>query len=144
MLWGCVHFHSLISASHIMHLPVNRRDVLVKGDGRWGWWMVVRRAKPPWKELALRPPGPRVVLAGKPAEWALSQTSVCSLLLELLAGWVGWCCIGGGEEGTGAFSHNQHQLLTQDTSAAQHCRRWKFGITLILFLTQLLDAELHT
>ncbi|KAI4810995.1 hypothetical protein KUCAC02_013922, partial [Chaenocephalus aceratus] len=55
------------------------------GVGREGCWMVVRGAKPPWKELAWRPPGPRGVLAGRPT-MALSQTSVCSLLLELLAG----------------------------------------------------------
>lgn len=64
-----------------VHLPGKGKEV-----GREGYWMVVRRAKPPWKELALRPPGPRVVLAARAAEWALSQTSVCSLLLELLAG----------------------------------------------------------
>lgn len=53
--------------------------------------------KPPRTELALRPPGPRVVLAPGAAEWALSQTSVCSLLLELRAGRMNEDRMGGGE-----------------------------------------------
>lgn len=73
-------------------------------------WIEVRRVKPPWKVLAQRPPGLRVVLAARPAEWALSQTSVCSLLLELLAGWM-WGGVrwdgggGGGGWRAGAFRH---------------------------------------
>lgn len=45
-------------ALYIIYLPGKRKKV-----GREGSWMLVRRVKPPWKELALRPPGPRVVLA---------------------------------------------------------------------------------
>ncbi|KAK1895953.1 Zinc finger protein ZFPM2 [Dissostichus eleginoides] len=72
--------------------------------GREGCWMVVRGAKPPWKELAWRPPGPRGVLAGRPAMGTLSD--ICLLTAAGAAGWVdGWggagereggCCMGGG------------------------------------------------
>lgn len=95
----CALFQSALRVILYISL-VNGRDG--KKVGREGYWMVVRRVKPPWKDLALRPPGPRVVLAARPAEWALSQTSVCSLLLELLAGWMG----GGGEGGAGELEHS--------------------------------------
>ncbi|KAF3840188.1 hypothetical protein F7725_018905 [Dissostichus mawsoni] len=55
--------------------------------GREGCWMVVRGAKPPWKELAWRPPGPRGVLAGRPAMGTLSD--ICLLTAAGAAGWDG-------------------------------------------------------
>lgn len=82
MLWGCVVFWFLSSccfflnvvtffadvpfclcalfqsALYIIYLPGKRKKVRREGS-----WMLMRRVKPPWKELALRPPGPRVVLA---------------------------------------------------------------------------------
>lgn len=74
---------------------VNGRDGKKMGSGTHTHTHTTRervrvraRAERPWKELAPRPPGLRVVLAARPAEWALSQTSVCSLLLESMPGWL--------------------------------------------------------